>query len=67
MTVNKRPIEQASDPDLRFSHAALQRAAQRARDLAKATGTMIVVSHQGIIEHLVPEPASAQPQNRQKD
>jgi len=65
--MNKRPIEQASDPDLRFSHAALQRAAQRAQDLAKATGTMIVVSRNGIVQHLVPERVTTQPQHRQED
>jgi nitrate/TMAO reductase-like tetraheme cytochrome c subunit len=53
--MNKEPIEQARDQDLRLSQVALQRAAQRAHDLAKATGTTIVVSHHGIIEHLKPE------------
>lgn len=54
--MNKQPIEQAKDPDLRLSQAAMQRAAQRARDLAHATGTAIVVSHDGVIEHLTPKP-----------
>ncbi len=54
--MNKLPIDQARDRDLRLSQVALQRAAQRAHDLAKATGTTIVVSHDGIIEHLKPEP-----------
>jgi hypothetical protein len=54
--MNKLPIDQACDRDLRLSQVALQRAAQRAHDLAKATGTTIVVSHDGIIEHLKPEP-----------
>lgn len=31
--MNKQPIEQAHDADLRFSSAALQRAALRAREL----------------------------------
>lgn len=40
---------------LRLSQVALQRAAQRAHDLAKATGTTIVVSRGGVIEHINPE------------
>lgn len=54
--MNKQPIELAHDRDLRLSQVALQRAAQRAHDLAKATGTTIVVSHDGVIEHLKPKP-----------
>ena len=53
--MNKQPIHQARDRDLRLSEVAMQRAAQRAHAIAKATGTMIVVSHDGIIEHLRPE------------
>jgi hypothetical protein len=60
--MNKSPIEQAFDRDLRLSQVAMQRAAQRARDLANATGTSIVVSHGGVIEHLRPEPLEAQTQ-----
>jgi hypothetical protein len=52
--MNKQPIEQAVDRDLRLSEVAMKRAAQRARDLANATGTTIVVSYDGIIEHLKP-------------
>jgi len=59
--MNKRPIEQAHDADLRFSSAALQRAALRARELAIKTGTAIVVSHDGKLEYLLREahPADA--------
>ncbi len=53
--MNKLPIEQALDRDLRLSQVAMQRAAQRAHDLALATGTTIVVSHDGVIEHLQPK------------
>jgi hypothetical protein len=53
--MNKQPIEQAMDRDLRFSQVAMQRAAQRAHALAKATGTSIVISHDGVIEHLEPQ------------
>ena len=53
--MNKQPIEQANDRDLRLSHQALQRAALRANDVAKSTGTTIVVSRNGVIEHLTPK------------
>lgn len=53
--MNKQPIERASDRDLRLSQVAMQRAALRAHALAKATGTTIVVSHGGVIEHRRPE------------
>lgn len=53
--MNKRPIAQANDRDLRLSQAALERAAQRARDVAAATGTAVVVSRDGVIEHLMPK------------
>ena len=33
----------------------MERAAQRAHDLAKSTGTTIVVSRNGVIEHLTPK------------
>lgn len=52
--MNSKPIELAQDPDLRLSLIALQRAAQRAHELAQATGTMIVISNQGVIEHRSP-------------
>ena len=57
--MNKQPIEQARDADLRLSKVALLRAARRARDLAHSTGTKIVVSRDGIIEYLTPRPANA--------
>ena len=53
--MNKLPIDQARDSDLRLSQQALERAALRAHDLAKSTGTFIVVSQNGVIEHLTPQ------------
>lgn len=53
--MNKNPIDQALDRDLRLSQQAMERAAQRAHDLAKLTGTAIVVSRNGVIEHLTPK------------
>lgn len=57
-----KPIEQARNPDLRGSWPALQRAAQRAREVAIHTGTAIVVSRNGIIEHIYPQPESVNAQ-----
>jgi 2-polyprenyl-3-methyl-5-hydroxy-6-metoxy-1,4-benzoquinol methylase len=58
--MNKQPIEQAKDRDLRLSLAALQRAAQRARDVAAATGTALVISCNGVIEHVAPKTPTSQ-------
>ncbi len=57
---NKQPIETARDADLRLSKPALLRAAQSARKLAAATGTRIVVSRDGVIEHITPQPSAAE-------
>lgn len=53
--MNKQPIETARDADLRLSLQAMQRAARRAWQLAAQTGTAIVVSHDGVIEHIRPQ------------
>ncbi|WP_426178267.1 hypothetical protein [Massilia sp. TWR1-2-2] len=53
--MNKNPMDQADDRDLRLSQQAMERAAQRAHDLAKSTGTAIVISPNGVIEHLTPK------------
>jgi hypothetical protein len=62
--MNKQPIETARDSDLRLSPQAMRRAAQRARELAAQTGTDIVISRDGVIEHISPwpEPAGTQVQ-----
>jgi hypothetical protein len=51
----RQPIETARDADLRLSLQAMQRAARRAWQLAAQTGTAIVVSHDGVIEHIRPQ------------
>ena len=51
---NQQPIENALDADLRLSRPALQRAALRARELARQTGTAIVISKNGFIERISP-------------
>jgi polysaccharide deacetylase 2 family uncharacterized protein YibQ len=54
--MNRLPIESARDLDLRHSLAAMLRAAQDARQVARQTGTAIVISHGGLLE-LVSMPA----------
>jgi hypothetical protein len=53
--MNKQPIDQALDSDLRLSQHAIERAAKRARELARQTGTSVVVSRNGVIELLSPD------------
>ena len=53
--MNKQPIEQAQDADLRLSVAAMQRAARRARELARRTGTCLVISQDGKVIYLHPD------------
>lgn len=53
--MNKQPVEQSQDLDLQHSMAAMQRAALRARELARQTGTCLVISRNGIVELLEPD------------
>jgi hypothetical protein len=55
----QKSIDQASTAILRGSWAALQRAARRARELAAQTGTELVVSRNGVIERIKPQPDPA--------
>lgn len=59
--MNPQSIENARDPDLRLSLPAMRRAAQRAHELAAQTGTLIVISHDGVIEQIAPTPAQGKP------
>lgn len=58
--MNPKPISQSTDADMRHTQAALERAAQRAREIAAQTGTAIVISRKGVIEHIYPTPSTAQ-------
>ena len=57
--MNKHAIDQALDADLRFSQQAMQRAAVRARETARQTGTSIVVCRNGVLEYLQPQQDTA--------
>lgn len=48
--MNDRPITLADDPDLRNSLAAMERAALRAREIARQTGTGLVVVEDGLVK-----------------
>lgn len=48
--MNRQPISSARDADLRLSQQALERAARRVHELAARTGTLVVVSRQGVVE-----------------
>ena len=57
--MNNKPIQEARNADLRGSWTALQRAAQRARELAAQTGTELVISRHGVIEWIKPDASPA--------
>ncbi|MCE5360427.1 hypothetical protein [Candidatus Igneacidithiobacillus taiwanensis] len=50
-----KTIDQAKTADLRGSWPALQRAAQRARELAVQTGTELIISRAGVMERIKPD------------
>ena len=49
-----RPLSEAKDEDMRYALVALERAALRAREIAKQTNTAIVVVENGEIVHIYP-------------
>jgi hypothetical protein len=59
--MNKKPIENARDNDLRLSHQALMRAARRAHELAARTGTAIVIIENGVLKYIEPKPEEIAP------
>ena len=64
--MNKKPIAQACDAAIRLSPAAMKRAAQRAREVAATTGTLLVVSRNGVLEYLSPDVAATDTQSAQE-
>jgi len=58
--MSTKPIEQALDADIRLSKVALLRAAQRARDIARNTGTLVVIRRNGVLVHLDPASMEAE-------
>lgn len=60
--MNDKTIDQANSAGLRGSLQALQRAAQRARELAAQTGTELIVSRGGVITRIRPQPSQVDQQ-----
>lgn len=52
--MNKCNIDTARNSDLRYSRVALERAAQRAADLARTTCTDLIVAEDGVVRRLAP-------------
>lgn len=59
--MNPRPLEEAKDPDIRNSLQALQRAAQRAREIAIQTGTGIIIQQDNKIWRITFHPKAGNP------
>ena len=53
--MSKRPIEESNDPDLIGSRAAMERAVDRAWQVARETATKVVVEIDGEVVHLDPD------------
>lgn len=53
--MTERMIEDTKDADLRGIESALLRAAQRARERARITGTRLVFSQNGVLKFAEPE------------
>jgi hypothetical protein len=53
--MNPLPIVTSDDADLRLSLPAMQRAARRAREIARQTGTCVVVGELGQVKRIPPE------------
>lgn len=53
--MNNRPIEESNDSDLIGSRAAMERAAERAWQVARETDTKVVVEIDGKVVHLEPD------------
>ena len=53
--MKKPSIDPTQDLDLQNSMAAMQRAALRAREIARQTGTFLVVSRNGVVELIEPD------------
>lgn len=62
--MNKPDISKAKNPDLRASLAALQRAAQAARDVAVQTNTGIVLVQNGKLVKVSAQELREKKQNR---
>jgi hypothetical protein len=58
--VTCRSLEQAHNPDIPASFAALQRAARRAAEVARQTDTALVVAENGQVKLVRPDAIAAE-------
>jgi hypothetical protein len=62
--MSKQPFSQLPDADMQGTYAALLRAARRAREIARQTGTAVVVMRDGKLvkeRQAVPDPTPPRP------
>ena len=57
--MSPRPLDSARNADIPASFEALKRAAQRAREVARQTGTAPVIGEDGHVRLIAPPPESA--------
>lgn len=57
--MSPRPLDSARNADLPASYEALKRAARRAREVARQTGTLLVIGEDGQVRLIAPQPESA--------
>jgi len=48
-------LSKLANPDMLAAHGALLRAARRAREIARATGTRLIIVEDGILKALAPD------------
>ena len=61
----KPPISHLQDKDMQEAPKALVRAAKRAREIARQTGTAIVVVRDGQLVREIPQPKKKIPKSRE--
>ena len=57
--MSPRPLDSARNADLPASYEALKRAARRAREVARQTGTLLVIGEDGQVRLITPQSESA--------
>jgi len=55
--VSDKLRSELDNPDMQAAPPALRRAARRAREIARRTGTRLVVVHEGVLRELDPDSA----------
>jgi hypothetical protein len=53
--VNEKLRSTLDNPDMQAAPQALRRAARRAREIARRTGTRLIVVHEGVLRALDPD------------